>query len=103
LRIHFPLGGSVGFPLHGNVGDLFRGRRKYRLPAEYSIGILALQSRISILATGSWKLSQQYNGRDKIDCFSHPRAWQRRMAQTTCFCRPGAYLRGCAALKPFNR
>jgi hypothetical protein len=83
LPVHFPHGGSVGFPLRGNVGDVFRGRQKYRLPAEYSIGILPLQSRISIPATGSWKLSQQYNGHDKIDCFSHLRVWQRRMAPTT--------------------
>jgi hypothetical protein len=73
LLVHFPLGGSVGFPLRSNVVDVIRGRQKYRLPAEYSIGILALQSRISILATRSWKLSQQYNGHDKIVCFRRPR------------------------------
>jgi hypothetical protein len=83
LLVHFPLGGNGGLPLRSNVGDVFRGRRKYRLPAEYSIGILALQSRISILATRSCKLSQQYNGHDKIACFSHLRVWQRRMAPTT--------------------
>jgi hypothetical protein len=33
------------------------------------MGILALPSRISILATGTWKVSQQYNGHDKIVCF----------------------------------
>jgi hypothetical protein len=49
---------------------------KTRFPADYSIGILALQSGISILATGSWKVSQQYNGHDKISCFSRLRAWQ---------------------------
>jgi hypothetical protein len=47
------------------------------------MGILPLPSRISILATGSWKVSQQYNGHDKIACFSRLRAWQRRMAPTT--------------------
>jgi hypothetical protein len=47
------------------------------------MGILALPSRISILATGSWKVSQQYNGHDKIACFSRLRVWQRRMAPTT--------------------
>jgi hypothetical protein len=36
------------------------------------MGILALPSRISILATGSWKVSQQYNGHDKIACFYAP-------------------------------
>jgi hypothetical protein len=36
------------------------------------MGILPLPSRISILATGSWKVSQQYNGHDKIACFYAP-------------------------------
>jgi len=44
------------------------------------MGILPLPSRISILATGSWKVSQQYNGHDKIACFSRLRVGQRPMA-----------------------
>jgi hypothetical protein len=36
------------------------------------MGILAMPSRIWILATGSWKVSQQYNGHDKIACFYAP-------------------------------
>jgi hypothetical protein len=36
------------------------------------MGILAMPSRISILATGTWKVSQQYNGHDKIACFYAP-------------------------------
>jgi hypothetical protein len=69
LLVHFPLGAYWWrlWPL------VFYRRWKYRLPADYSMGILPLPSRISILATGSWKVSQQYNGHDKIACFSRLR------------------------------
>jgi hypothetical protein len=103
LLVHFPLGGNVGFPLRSNVGDVFCGRRKYRLPAEYSIGILPLQSRISIPATRSWKLSQQYNGHDKIACFPRLGARQRLMAASIRLCGVAASVHRRSDLKPFNR
>jgi hypothetical protein len=76
LLIHFPDGAKL-------PTLVFLGPWKYRLPADYSMGILPLPSRISILATGTWKVSQQYNGHDKIACFPGLRAWQRPMAPTT--------------------
>jgi hypothetical protein len=67
------------------------------------MGILAMPSRIWILATGSWKVSQQYNGHDKIACFYAPARLAATDGPTARFCHPGASLRTCPALKPFNR